>query len=147
MRSSLLGSHRSPAGAFTGAAAVSVAPREPRGPSAHAASVAAAAATSGKLATLEDLKGKVCPWSGLMPVYLLITGTAELHLPCFSTPTALRDALVRARAPYSSIQRIDHPRAFLDPLPRVISGRQVKVILDLAWLDPGRVDYTEVRCA
>lgn len=132
-RSLLLGASRAPTRALGGSAATIASP------------IREASAPTENLLDVAELKGKVCPRSRADAVYLRIDGREEVFLPAFSTAHLLRDALRRARAPYSSIIRIDHEHAFLETVPREIAGRQVKVIVDLLWLPSGGVRYTEVK--
>jgi hypothetical protein len=95
------------------------------------------------------LTGKLFPWAlaGIVrgrPVFISLSGTSDLYLPCFTDAADLHAVMFRAGAPFDRIKQIDDEVEFLESLPREVEGKRVRIMVDPSFTDDGKTRWTEV---
>jgi hypothetical protein len=95
------------------------------------------------------LKGMLFPWlqRGIThgsPLILVMPGSEDLYLPCFSDGDKLIEAMRLADIHYDSVKYIQNETEFIQSVPRKFNGKNVHIIVDPVYTDKGTASWTEV---
>jgi hypothetical protein len=92
------------------------------------------------------LEGKLVPFgSDGQPVFLRITGSSALYLPCFSEKKSLQEVMGRAGAAFEKIQKVVDSVDFLRSIPmKDPTGEALHVVIDPRFTPEGKVRFKQL---